>query len=233
MSENNQLKHELYLFDFCPFAQQVQLNLLHAEIDFEKKILKPGQMPENFSTISPLGNVPVLCVDGKSIFESAVINEYIAAVADIDLLPENAVIAAQMRSWNAYNDSCLSALMQTVKATSKQDFTEALQNLQGKFEILSTIIDAQGPWFYGTQYTLIDSCYTPLFLRIQTLHSLYPEFVIQLPEGIEAWSQQLLSQDLLQEAIIGDFTEVYRRFIARMAKGSYVQVQIDNAATQT
>jgi glutathione S-transferase len=219
---------ELFLFNFCPFAQRVQMSLIQSQLPFEKITLNPAKMPEDFSDISPLGNVPVLRINNtQTIFESAVINDYIAQISPQSMEPEDEVQRAQMRAWSEYSVGCMGAMMQVLQATDIITVKQKNKELIAKFDILSQQMASEGPFFYGQQYTTIDSTYAPLFLRMQTLNQLFSEFsVAGLPQNIQQWMDNLLASETLKQATAEDFSSIYRAFIARAAAGKYIDGQI-------
>ncbi len=219
---------ELFLFAICPFAQRVNMSLIHSKLNYDKIILTPSEMPDNFNDISPLGNVPVLRLNKtQSIFESAVINDYIAQISPVKMEPEEPIKCAQMRAWSEYVGTCMEALNHVLQADDKEQFKQANQTLIETFKVLSKQIESSGPYFYGDQYTTIDSTYAPLFLRMKTLNNLFADFsLIGLPKNIEQWMDSLLDCETLKQSIIGDFPTIYRKFIANRAADKYVDTQI-------
>lgn len=229
MSHSNIPKSiELFLFAICPFAQRVHMSLIHSQLPFEKIILDPSNIADDFTSISPLGNVPVLRVDNtESIFESSVINDYIAQISSIRMEPESQIKCAQMRAWSEYSSTCMGAMMQVLNAEDEIMFKQANKALIEKFQPLSTQLETKGPFFYGDLYTTIDSSYAPLFFRMQTLSELYAPFSLdELPANIKDWMDALLNSYALKKSIIGDFPAIYRKFISNRAAGKYIDTQI-------
>jgi len=219
---------ELFLFAICPFAQRVHMSLIHSQLPFDKIILDPGNMPDDFKSISPLGNVPVLRVNNsESIFESAVINDYIAQISSIKMEPESEIQRAQMRAWSEYSGTCMGAMMQVLNAEDEASFKQANQVLIEKFQPLSSQLKSKGAFFYDDLYTTIDSTYAPLFFRMKTLSELYEPFTIaELPDNIKDWMESLLNSYALKKSIIGDFPSIYRKFIGNRAAGKYIDTQL-------
>lgn len=219
---------ELFLFKVCPFAQRVQISLLQSQLPYQVVVLDPANMPDDFSSISPLGNVPVLRINNsETLFESAVINDYIAQISPISMEPLDELQRAQMRAWSEYSGSCMGALMQVLQAADKDSFEQANKALIDKFQILSEQLTTDGPFFYGQQFTTIDSTYAPLFFRMKILSELFEEFSLDgLPEKIEHWMTSLLDSEPLKKSIMGDFPTIYRRFIANQTGGKYVDSQL-------
>ena len=68
---------KIYSFDKCPYAQRTRMALIEKGLDFELIEIDVYNKPEWFHEISPYGKVPVIVHEGKTIFESAIINEYL------------------------------------------------------------------------------------------------------------------------------------------------------------
>ena len=59
-------------------------------IDFEVHEVDLSNKSEEFLSVSPYGKVPVLRVNGTSLYESNIVNEYLEEVYDSPrLMPEN------------------------------------------------------------------------------------------------------------------------------------------------
>jgi len=72
------MNYELVSFKICPFVQRARITLLHKRVPHTVTYIELKAPPAWFPTISPLGKVPLLRVDGGAVlFESAVINEFI------------------------------------------------------------------------------------------------------------------------------------------------------------
>ena len=76
---------QLYGFD-CPFVERSRLLLDLKGVDYQYTSVKDfNPAPAWFLKLNPLGKVPVLIHQGKAIYESAIINEYLE-----DVFPEPA-----------------------------------------------------------------------------------------------------------------------------------------------
>ncbi|ARN76097.1 glutathione S-transferase family protein [Oceanicoccus sagamiensis] len=68
---------QLYGFD-CPFVERSRLLLELKGVSYQYTSVKDfNPAPDWFLTLNPLGKVPVLIHQGKAIYESAIINEYL------------------------------------------------------------------------------------------------------------------------------------------------------------
>src|SRR4028118_1574725 len=80
--------------------------VLHEKgVDFDVQEVDLSNKSEEFLSVSPYGKVPVLVVNGTSLYESNVVNEYLDEVSGSPrLMPENPEGRALTRSWMAFAD---------------------------------------------------------------------------------------------------------------------------------
>ena len=80
--------------------------VLHEKgIDFDVHEVDLSNKDEEFLSVSPYGKVPVLVVNGISLYESNIVNEYMDEVSESPrLMPENPEGRALARSWMAFAD---------------------------------------------------------------------------------------------------------------------------------
>lgn len=68
----------LYSAEVCPFAQRTRAFLNLHNIEFELIEIDLNDKPDEFLEISPTGKVPLMELDGVVLYESQVINDYLA-----------------------------------------------------------------------------------------------------------------------------------------------------------
>ncbi len=68
----------LFFADGCPYAQRTRALLTLLEKPFEPVVVDLANKSTDFLALSPTGAVPLLDEDGFVLFESVVINEYLA-----------------------------------------------------------------------------------------------------------------------------------------------------------
>ena len=88
----------------CPYVQRAAITLAEKGMPFERITIDLAAKPDWFKAVSPLGKVPVLRVrdaDGEevSIFESAVILEYLEETSPPALHPADPLQRARHRGW--------------------------------------------------------------------------------------------------------------------------------------
>src|SRR3989337_3019911 len=75
------------------------------QIDFDIYEVDLRNKSEEFLSVSPYWKVPVLVVNGTSLYESNVVNEYLDEVYEAPrLMPEDPEQRALARSWMAFAD---------------------------------------------------------------------------------------------------------------------------------
>jgi len=214
---------ELIMFDFCPFAQRGAISLQHNDIPHKLTYLDPDNLPDWFADVSPFGKVPILRVDGKTtIFESSVINELIASISNKKMLPADPVERSLCRSWIEFGSTMLGQLTGMISAADEAAYqsihTSFLENLQR----LEEQMENRAPYFAGDLFTLVDSTYAPLFMRMSYLNQrvdLYPES--DFPKTM-AWSKQLLSLESVTGSVPSSFNDIYQQFIQRRGSEGYL-----------
>jgi glutathione S-transferase len=101
---------EIVLYDAAgvPSPRRVRICLLEKKLPFTVKWLNLGLMDQkkpDFLKINPTGLVPALVHEGRTLYESNVINEYIDAIfPNPPLVPKDAYGQARMRMWFAFEN---------------------------------------------------------------------------------------------------------------------------------
>ena len=152
---------DLVLYDSIdsPYAHRVRLVLAHKNVAHRRVSIDVTQPPPWFRGLSPYGKVPALTTsNGLTLYESAIINEYLDEVfPDPLLMPPNPGLRAQVRIWTDYCDRHL-AVAHFRLLLGKG--TEAQLNDVLRFMETHGLI---GPFWLGPSPSLVDlNCY-PFF----------------------------------------------------------------------
>lgn len=68
----------LFMTEACPYAQRTRALLAHRGAAYDARVIDLADKPADFLALSPTGAVPLLEDDGFVLYESMVINEYLA-----------------------------------------------------------------------------------------------------------------------------------------------------------
>jgi glutathione S-transferase len=213
---------ELIMFDFCPFAQRAAISLKHNKIAHKLTYLDPDNLPDWFEEVSPFGKVPILRVDGKTtIFESSVINELIASLSNKKMLPADPVERSLCRSWIEFGSTMLGQLTGMISATNKAAYMAIHESFLENLQRLEVQMEDRGPLFSGDLFTLVDSTYAPLFMRMEYLNQRMHLYNEDKYPKVMAWAKQLEELDSVKNSVPGSFNDIYQQFIQRRGSNGY------------
>lgn len=212
-------KPNLVSFKLCPFVQRSVIALLEKQVDFDITHIQLDDPPDWFKAISPLGKVPVLLVDDKAIFESAVILEYLDEVYPPQLHPADPLIKAQHRSWIEYCSELIMSQHKLFTSENEEKLDEQKQKFTRSLNRLANILDQTGPYFSGKNFALVDATYAPLFMRLAVVQR-QREFQIDMEPRLQAWSDALLDRPCVQQSVVADFETLFIRFMEK--QGGYL-----------
>jgi glutathione S-transferase len=214
---------ELILFDFCPFAQRGVISLAYANIPHKLIYLDPNNLPDWFADVSPFRKVPILRVDNTTtIFESAVINELISTLSTQKMLPEDPIECSLCRSWIEFGSTLLGQLMGMILAADEAAYTKIHTSFIENLQCLEEQMTGRFPYFAGEQFTLVDSTYAPLFMRMNYLNQRMDLYSTADFPKITAWAKQLETLDAVKNSIHGSFDKIYHQFIHAKGADGYL-----------
>jgi len=198
----------------CPYVQRVEIALREKRADFDIINVDLASKPDWLLAISPLGKVPVLRVerDGEPpavIFESAAILEYIEDALPGDRLhPTDPVARARHRGWIEFGADVLADLHDYATATSGAALAAAHAALLAKLRRVEASL-AEGPYFAGLHFSLVDAAFGPVFRQIDALEAIAPAgFLDGLPR-MERWRRTLMERQSVRASAPADYAERY------------------------
>jgi len=173
--------------------------VLHEKgIDFEVHEVDLSDKSEEFLEVSPYGKVPVLSVNGPSLYESNIVNEYLEEVYESPkLMPENPEERALVRSWMAFADdyffpSVYRVGMGLQRGYSEDEIQEAKEKLDDSLSRLEHRLE--GKEYLVGQYTLADIAHAGNFHRLQVLAK-SGEVPLHKYPNVMAWMERVESRE--------------------------------------
>lgn len=82
--------------EICPYCQRVRLALMFCSLEYKYQEVDFVDKPPWLRSVSPLGKVPVLLLNGSSILESVDIIDYLNRVSGFLLFPDGPVVASKV-----------------------------------------------------------------------------------------------------------------------------------------
>lgn len=215
------MNYTLVSFELCPFVQRSVITLLEKEIPFTMTYLTLEELyhpPDWFTAISPFHKVPILRVGEVSLFESAVIVEYLDEVNPPSMHPADPLLKAWNRAWIVFAESVIGAHYGCFTAQDETAFEQSRQQLETRLaQLESTVKD--GPYFNGTRFSLIDAAYGPVFQRITILEQRYRSDVLVKNSKVARWAQACLERESVIKSLPADFEKKFIDYIRD--KGGY------------
>jgi glutathione S-transferase len=215
----------LVSFKLCPFVQRCVMLLQEKQIDYDIDYIDLADRPDWFIELSPLGKVPLLEVtrDDNSkvvLFESVVINEYLDEVTPGSLLPTEPLDRAHSRAWIEYGNALLSKGADITSARDEEALAKASENLGKLLDRLEQEID-DGPFFSGSEVSLVDATFTPALQRLAWTNEIHPALdIFKGRPKIWRWWQALDALDSVHNSAVADLRQRYDSFVSR-DRGGY------------
>ena len=216
---------KIYSSARCPYAQRTRMLMIEKEIPFELTEVDLRSKPDWFLAISPYGKVPVIVDDGQTIYESAIINEYLdEKYISIPMMPEEPVERAKARIWMDY---CTNKYLTLSRKLLVDHGNEELQT-ENKKKMKESLIyiekecfekNANGPFWLGNKISLVDLHYAPFFERFGAFKEL---FGVEWPEEcikISNWWSAIQKRDSYKMTVLPteEHVDLYRSIMQNMS----------------
>jgi glutathione S-transferase len=167
------------------------------EVDLENK-------SEEFLKASPTGKVPVIVVDGDSIYESNVVNQYLDEVTDGPrLMPEDPKRRAYARIWMAFADTnffpaLFVASLGRERGFSEERISEALEKLKTALDKLEERLKDRD--YLAEEYSLAEIAHAGNFVRLRELEERGEVSLDRYP-NVAAWMERLEGRESYKAAM--------------------------------
>ena len=194
---------KLYSAKGCPFARRTRIVLHEKGIDFEASEVDFRNKSEEFLEASPTGKVPVVVVDGDSLYEANVVNQYLDEVYEEPMLmPEDTKARAHARIWMAKADDdfypqVFVSGMGRERGFSEERISEALEKLKATLSRLEERLE--GREYLADGFSLADVAHAGNFVR---LHELEEKGEISLADypNVASWMDRIEARESFKAA---------------------------------
>ena len=198
------MKPKLYNTQRCPYARRTRIVLYEKGIDFDVYEVDLSNKSEEFLAASPTGKVPVIVVDGDSIYESNVVNQYIDEMTgEPKLMPQDAKQRAYARIWMAFADTdffpaVFVASVGRERGFSEERISEALEKLRAALGRLEERLKDRD--YLADEFSLADIAHAGNFVRLRQLEERGEVYLDGYP-NVAAWMERLESRDSYGAAV--------------------------------
>src|SRR5918992_3792367 len=179
--------------------------VLHEKrVDFETREVDLANKSEEFLAASPTGKVPVIVVDGDSLYESNVVNQYLDEVTDEPkLMPEDPRLRAHARIWMAFADTDFFPAVFVASVGRERGFpeariSEALEKLKVALGRLEERLRGRG--YLAGEFSLADVAHAGNFVRLRELEERGEVSLDEYP-NVAAWMGRLERRKSYEAAV--------------------------------
>lgn len=199
-------------------------------VDFEVTYIDLREKPDWFLEISPHGKVPVLQVDGKPLFESNAIAEFLDEVVEPRLHPQDPIARARHRAWTDFVPTFASGIS-VYYAKTRDAVNERMDDARAKLAKITEALeqDAQpGPFFGGDELCLVDAAYAPFLQRFMLVDQWLKTGLIDEYPLVRDWAAALSADERVQGSVPDNFSKEFVGALKR--RGMYVSELIPDVA---
>jgi len=158
-----------------PYCHQVRIVMAEKAVSVEILDIDSEVIPEELIEYNPYSTVPTLVDRDLSIFNAAIIMEYIdERFPHPPLMPVYPVARAEARCNMHRIDKDLYSLYETIKNANEQEANIARKQLEDALTSLAPVL-AEKPFFLSDEFTLVDCCLVPLLWRLPSLDVTLPK----------------------------------------------------------
>jgi glutathione S-transferase len=205
-------KPHLISLEGCPYVQRSVITLLEKDIAFDVSYVDLKNPPDWFLQISPFYKVPVLVIDDATVFESAVINEYLDEITPPSMHPADPLQKAINRGWIEFAGELLTAQYRYMMAGDAAAAEQALAENESLLRRLEDALTSE-PFFNGDRFCLIDAAIAPYFSRAAVLEKYIENDLFESFPQVANWSSQLLARPSIIDSVPSDFETSFIAFI--------------------
>jgi glutathione S-transferase len=197
----------------CPYVQRAAIVLAEKGALFARRYVDLSAKPDWFLAVSPLGKTPVLLVDDKPLFESAVICEYLDELRAPRLHPQEAFERARHRAWMEFGSSMLNTIAAFYTAPDAQALQTRRAELEARLRQLEEVLAAAGPYFGGQRFSIVDAVFGPVFRYFEVFEQLGEAGFFEATPKVNAWRQALAVRPSVKQAVTPEYPPLLRQFL--------------------
>ena len=179
--------------------------VLHEKgLDFETYEVDLSNKSEEFLAASPTGKVPVVVVDGESLYESNVVNQYLDEVnGGPRLMPEDPKVRAHARIWMAFADADFFPAVFVASVGRERGYTE--ERISESFEKLQKALGKLeerlgGREYLADEFSLADVAYAGNFVRLREVEERGEVSLDKFP-NVAAWMERVEGRESYKAAV--------------------------------
>jgi glutathione S-transferase len=187
-------------------------------VDFKVTYINLREKPDWFLKISPHGKVPVLSVDEFPLFESNAIAEYLDETVAPRLHPDDPILRARNRAWTDFVVDFASSISAIYYAKTEQASLGAMELARVRLGRVEKALEERGndgPYFNGSELSLVDCSYAPFLQRFEFVEQRMRTGLLKSFPQVQAWSDVLLADERVIGSVADSFAEEFKNNLRR------------------
>ena len=177
--------------------------LLEKGAAFRTVQIERSKKQDSKRLLSPYVRVPVLWHDGRPVYESSIINEYLEEIVSTPaLLPRDAGRKALARFWIDFcNTRFMPAYFNLLKERNPERRAPLKADLMGHLEFIETRalvnVSETEPYWMGQDVTLVDYAFYPFFERFASVET-YRDIIIPADhQRLRGWLNSMHGREVV------------------------------------
>jgi glutathione S-transferase len=158
-----------------------------------------------------------------------VICEYLDETIAPPLHPHHALARARERGWMEFGSAILNTIAGFYNAPDAPTLQLRREELAAKFMLVEHALHADGSWFAGARFGLVDAVFGPVFRYFDVFESLgEPGIFAELPK-VRAWRQALAARHSVRHAVSAEYPQLLHGFL--LARGSELSRRLQGSGS--
>ncbi|KCZ90035.1 glutathione S-transferase family protein [Hyphomonas johnsonii] len=193
----------LYYHPFSSYCQKAVTALYEKGLAFEGKLIDGSEpVMSEFKALWPVGKMPLLVDDGRTVFEATAIVEYLDArfPETARMIPADPLVAVDVRMWERFFDNYIAyPQFRLLAPRIGQEVDDGGEKWRAKADTALAVLDAHmdgREWAAGDAFSLADCAAAP--------HLLYIDWTYGIPDhfrNVWAYRDRLLARPSYARAL--------------------------------
>jgi len=207
---------------FCPFVQRTWIALEERNIPYQYNEVNPYKKEPHFLSINPKGLVPAIEYQGKALYESLILCEFLEDAYPERaprLLPAEPFERAYTRIWLDFiTKNVVPAFFRAVQLQEPEKQREARDELIAAQGTLAK--QRKGPFFLGEQFSLVDVALAPWVVRDYIIAENRDYRREDVPNGWKEWADLLEQRESVRKTSSEKqyYAEIFQRYLNNTAQ---------------
>jgi glutathione S-transferase len=198
-----------------PFGHRVEMCLIEKKISYEKVDVDLADKPDWFIQDSPLGKAPIIYGNGRPLFESIAICEYLEeSFLDNPLHSKDVYTRAWHRGWMEFSNGLISSIFGIAFALDQKTLDEKIDETRKKIANLEKYLISE-PFFGGQQFSLVDACFATAFTPALAIRANYGVEIFDEGSKTDKYIQKLMERESFDKVIPEDYDNILEDFLER------------------